>query len=186
MVTVNHSVAMSNLPAARGVLFALLATLLFGASTPLVQRAGVNVGGWMTAALLYAGAAVAGLLLLAGCKRGVENTEAVRQAIVQYLAGRPNMDVSAMQIDVVSVSFRQNEADATVSIKAKGAQGGQGMTMNYTLEKKGDNWVVKGRKESGSTPHGAAGQMPGAMPGTGMPPDHPSVGGAQPPAETKK
>lgn len=90
-----------------------------------------------------------------------------------------------MQVEVVSVSFRQNEADATVSIRAKGAQGGPGMTMNYTLEKKGNDWVVKGKKESGSTPHGAAGQMPG-MPGTEMPPDHPSVGGAQPPAETKK
>jgi len=130
--------------------------------------------------------AVAGLLLLAGCKRGVENTEAVRQAVIEYLASRPNMDVSAMQIDVVSVSFRQNEADATVSFRAKGAQAAAAMTMNYTLEKKGDNWVVKGRTESGSTPHGAAGQMPGMMPGTEMPSDHPSVGGAQPPAETKK
>jgi drug/metabolite transporter (DMT)-like permease len=50
-------------PAARGALLALLAALLFGASTPLVQRFGVGVSGWMTAAMLYAGAAVAGLLL---------------------------------------------------------------------------------------------------------------------------
>jgi len=52
-----------NFPAARGALLALLAAVLFGASTPLVQRAGIQVGGWMTAALLYAGAAVTGLLL---------------------------------------------------------------------------------------------------------------------------
>lgn len=58
-----NMLTMGNRPAARGALLALLAAVLFGASTPLVQRAGVNVGGWMTAALLYAGAAVAGLLL---------------------------------------------------------------------------------------------------------------------------
>jgi drug/metabolite transporter (DMT)-like permease len=54
---------MAGLPALRGALFALVAALLFGASTPLVQRAGTSVGGWMTAALLYAGAAAAGFLL---------------------------------------------------------------------------------------------------------------------------
>lgn len=54
---------MNNFPAVRGAVFALLAALLFGASTPLLQRAGVGVGGWMTAALLYAGAAAMGFLL---------------------------------------------------------------------------------------------------------------------------
>ena len=54
---------MTSLPAARGALLALLAALLFGASTPLVKRVGIHVGGWMTAALLYAGAAVTGFLL---------------------------------------------------------------------------------------------------------------------------
>lgn len=56
---------MKNFPAYKGAFFALMAAVLFGASTPLVQRMGVGVGGWMTAALLYAGAAVAGLLLRA-------------------------------------------------------------------------------------------------------------------------
>jgi drug/metabolite transporter (DMT)-like permease len=54
---------MTRLPAARGALLALLAAALFGASTPLVQRAGVAVGPWLTAALLYAGAALSGWLL---------------------------------------------------------------------------------------------------------------------------
>ncbi|MDD2722860.1 MAG: DMT family transporter [Methylovulum sp.] len=57
---------MKNLPAARGALLALLAALLFGASTPLVQRAGIGVGAWMTAAMLYSGAAMTGLLLRSG------------------------------------------------------------------------------------------------------------------------
>ena len=54
---------MRNLPAARGAFLALLSAVLFGASIPLVQRMGVNVGAWMTAALLYAGATAAGFVL---------------------------------------------------------------------------------------------------------------------------
>ncbi len=57
---------MKNHPAARGAFLALSSALLFGASTPLLQRVGVGVSGWMTAAMLYAGAAVAGLLLRSG------------------------------------------------------------------------------------------------------------------------
>ncbi len=48
------------LPALRGGLFALLAATLFGVSTPLVQRFGIGLGPFATAALLYAGAALAG------------------------------------------------------------------------------------------------------------------------------
>ena len=52
----------ARLPALRGALLALLAALLFGVSTPLVQRYGAGVGAFATAALLYAGAAVVGAL----------------------------------------------------------------------------------------------------------------------------
>jgi drug/metabolite transporter (DMT)-like permease len=51
------------LPALRGGLLALLAAALFGVSTPLVQQFGVGLGAFSTAALLYAGAAIIGLLL---------------------------------------------------------------------------------------------------------------------------
>ena len=49
-------------PALRGGMLALLAALLFGISTPLVQRFGEGVGAFTTAALLYAGAAAVGAL----------------------------------------------------------------------------------------------------------------------------
>jgi drug/metabolite transporter (DMT)-like permease len=61
-----RNLTVKKFPAARGAFLALLAALLFGASTPLVQRVGVGVSAWMTAAMLYAGAAVAGLLLRSG------------------------------------------------------------------------------------------------------------------------
>lgn len=50
-------------PAIKGALLAIAAAILFGASTPLVQLAGLGVNAWMTAALLYAGAAIAGFFL---------------------------------------------------------------------------------------------------------------------------
>jgi drug/metabolite transporter (DMT)-like permease len=52
----------TTLPALRGGLLALLAAALFGVSTPLVQRWGVGLGAFSTAALLYAGAAIVGAL----------------------------------------------------------------------------------------------------------------------------
>jgi drug/metabolite transporter (DMT)-like permease len=54
---------LQHLPAVRGGLLALVAAVLFGTSTPLVQKFGSGVSAFATAALLYAGAAVAGALL---------------------------------------------------------------------------------------------------------------------------
>jgi drug/metabolite transporter (DMT)-like permease len=53
----------SRWPAVRGSLLALTAAVLFGISTPLLQKLGAGVGAFTTAALLYAGAAVVGALL---------------------------------------------------------------------------------------------------------------------------
>lgn len=55
-----------NTPALRGGLLALLAATLFGVSTPLVQYLGRGLGPLTTAALLYAGAALAGAVLRKG------------------------------------------------------------------------------------------------------------------------
>ncbi len=54
----NASASLAAKPALRGGLFALLAALLFGLSTPLIQHWGLGVGPFTTAALLYAGAAL--------------------------------------------------------------------------------------------------------------------------------
>jgi drug/metabolite transporter (DMT)-like permease len=67
------SVSHSRWPAVRGGLLALTAAVLFGISTPFVQRWGAGVGPLTTAALLYAGAALAGALL----RRRVEREAAV-------------------------------------------------------------------------------------------------------------
>ena len=54
---------MKSSPAFQGGLLALLAACLFGASTPLVQHFGRQLGPFTTASLLYAGAALIGAAL---------------------------------------------------------------------------------------------------------------------------
>ncbi len=72
----------SRWPALRGGLMALAAALLFGISTPLVQRLGLGVGSFTTAALLYAGAALVGALL----RRTIEHEARVRRGDASRLA----------------------------------------------------------------------------------------------------
>jgi drug/metabolite transporter (DMT)-like permease len=68
-------------PALRGGLLALLAAVLFGISTPLVQRLGSGVGALGTAALLYAGAAATGLL----SRRRIEREARIARADLRRL-----------------------------------------------------------------------------------------------------
>src|SRR5258708_5359655 len=108
-------------------------------------------------------AALAAVLVMgagAACKRNIDNQEAVRQAVIDYLAKRSNLNVSAMNVDVTSVTFRSNEADAVVAITARGAAPGQPMSMRYTLERQGDHWAVKGKADAGGSPHGAGAANP--------------------------
>lgn len=50
-------------PIARGAILALLAAASFGVTTPIVARAGLGLGPFSTASLLYAGAAISALTL---------------------------------------------------------------------------------------------------------------------------
>jgi len=94
---------------------------------------------------------------------------------MEYLKTRAGISIDTMDVNVTSVTFRGEEADATVSFSPKGSKDHSGaMNMNYVLENKGGKWVVKGR--SGSSQHGgdATGmpkEMPRDMPQ--MPPGHP-------------
>ena len=64
-------------------MLALLAAVLFGARTPLVQRFGAGLGPFSTAALLYAGAALAGAVL----RRPVDREARVTRADAPRLIG---------------------------------------------------------------------------------------------------
>jgi drug/metabolite transporter (DMT)-like permease len=72
----------STFPALRGAVLAMAAAILFGVSTPLVQRAGASVGTFTTACLLYLGAALVGGLL----REPVEREAALRRTDLKRLA----------------------------------------------------------------------------------------------------
>lgn len=141
----------------------------------------------------FVGLIAAAFGLLCACSRNINNKEAVRQGVIDYLNKRSaetGLDTKLINVDVTSVQFQNNDAHAAVSFNAKGATGGA-MLMNYTLERHGDKWVVKGRAESGMNPHGAQGMpSPGsdslqpAPPGRQaqpLPPGHPPIGGTPAP-----
>ncbi len=127
-------------------------------------------------------------VLLIGCRKDIQNTAAVRQGILDYLAKRP--DLVAMDVSVSSVAFRKDEADATVFFRAKDGPPNNGMEVNYVLERKGNQWVVKGRAGSGGTgnPHGGApnGMPMGENPHGASPPGAPSLPPGHPPVPPKQ
>ncbi|MGH9721388.1 MAG: hypothetical protein ACRD8O_14350 [Bryobacteraceae bacterium] len=118
-------------------------------------------------------------VLSVACGRAPESKEAIRQGVIDAVAGRVNL--TQMDVDVTTVSFKGQEAEAMVDFRPKGGAPGSGIQMKYTLEQKNGKWVVKQRAESGANPHSAEGGAPGA-PGGSLPSGHPPI----PPPEGKK
>jgi len=113
------------------------------------------------------------IFCLAGCNRGVQSNEAIRQGVLDYLSQKAGMNVAAMDINLTSVKVNGNQADTTVTFAAKGATAAQ-MTMQYHLEQKDNKWTVVGRQDAGQ--HTATPPPTGAMP----PGDNPHGAGAMP------
>jgi hypothetical protein len=138
---------------------------------------------------LVAGGVGLCLIVLAGCKRDIQNADAVRQGVLAYLSKRS--DLLSMDVSVTNVVYRDSEATATVHLQAKGSTApGSGMDMRYVLERKGNDWVVKGRAggeahgqgmaapPGAASPDGGPGSI-GAMPQT-LPPGHPAIPSKKP------
>ncbi len=104
--------------------------------------------------------ATALVVCLAACNRGNTNKEAVRQAVIDFVASR-GLNVQGMNVALTAVQFNGNRADATVEFTPKGGAAGSGMSMQYQLEQQGSKWVVTGRRDMGA-PHGGSGATPGA------------------------
>jgi hypothetical protein len=115
---------------------------------------------------------IAALLLAACARKNIENKEAIRQAVVEYLSARQaqtGLDMSTMDVNVTAMTFERDTARATVEFRVKNSEAG--MQLNYTLDRKGDKWVVQARQDTGQG-HGVVQPEPG---GTQLPPGHPSV-----------
>lgn len=120
-------------------------------------------------------------LLLAACSKDIQNADAVKQGVVDYLQQRKaqtGLDMNLMQVDVTAVTFDKDKAHATVMFRPKNSADAAGMQMAYTLDRQGNKWVVEPHNEGGANPHGG-----GGMPA--LPPGHPATGGGAPPAEGK-
>jgi len=133
------------------------------------SRAGYNQGVRLTSTLLL-------LFCLAACQRGgTNNTDAIRQGVIDYLA-KSNFNVAAMDVKVTSVETKGDQADMAVAVTLKGQSSGPAMPFAYHLEHQNSKWVVTGHANSAghggeanpaanpaANPHGGA--MPGAAPG---------------------
>lgn len=118
---------------------------------------------------------------LAACKKNIQNNDVVRQAIIDHLSKRTDLAISGMDIQVSNVTFSEGKAVAMVSFTPKGGDAANGMSMQYTLEQKGDTWEVKSKADSRGGSHSGMG-MPGGDASKGeappreLPPDHPPMG----------
>jgi hypothetical protein len=128
---------------------------------------------WVLAAIL--------LLGLVACSKNVQTNEAIRQGVIDHLKQNTGLSLDSMDIEIQSVTFRDTEADAVVAFKPKNMPADQGMSMRYTLERKGNEWVVKGKADSGQ---GHA-TMPPAAEGMELPPDHPPTSSGRLPGQEK-
>lgn len=139
--------------------------------------------------LLNAGALCL-FLTLTGCGKNIDTADAVKQGVIKDIAKK--VDVQNMDVIVDSMSFRGKDASANISFRPKGGDPKQSITMNYELERKGDEWTVKGRNmqrheekdPTNPAPPAAGALPPGHMPITGgatgqLPAGHP----AMPPAK---
>jgi hypothetical protein len=90
------------------------------------------------------------LLLGAGCKQQPADNEAIRAGILQHLSGVGTLNMSAMEMDIRSVSIDGNQAHAEVEFRLKtGAPPGAGMQVAYNLEKRDGAWVVQKTQPTG-------------------------------------
>ncbi len=120
--------------------------------------------------------------LAAACSRDIQNPEAVKRGVLQYLDERKaqtGLDPAQMQIDIGSVSFERNEARAAVIFRPKNEPDPQPLSITYVLDRKGNRWVVRPHAASSGNPHGA--ELPPGHPGAGgvdgqpLPPGHPAI-----------
>lgn len=134
-------------------------------------RCGYNSIVFRTHRILVSSAVLFALLLTFSCKKDINNKDAVKAAVMKRLSAVSGLNMGGMDIDLSSVSFQGDTAEAQVAFKAKGTNDSL-MTMSYKLERQGEEWVVK----SSSGGFGSGG---GAGTGGALPPGHSPMGGQE-------
>jgi hypothetical protein len=139
-------------------------------------------------------------LVAAGCGSSASSDTLVRDAILHYLAGRTDLNMGKMNVQVDSLKYEGDTASAEVTISSRDdAQAS--MQMTYQLRRAGGGWEVVPPTGSTSDAHGgmappivpqAAGELPpghppagGAAEGSELPQGHPPVGNQPPQTQPK-
>ena len=78
--------------------------------------------------------------LAAGCTKPVNDQDAIRATIDKRLGARSDLNMSAMDREVKQVSVNGDHATAQVEFRLKG--GDAKMEIEYTLERRGNEWAV--------------------------------------------
>ncbi len=119
-------------------------------------------------------------VLLSSCNNGMRTRGAVERDIRKSVGQRGDLNMNNLEITVNSVNFHGDKADAVVGFMPKGGLISQGMTMRYTLEQRGNEWVIINRQMGDMHAHQGGAGAPGGTPGnsaTPLPPGHPSLSG---------
>jgi hypothetical protein len=113
----------------------------------------------------------------AGCKKQVNDQDAIRASIDKRLSGLAGLNLSAMDREVKQISVNGDHASAQVEFRVK--QGEATMNVEYALERKGGVWNIVGSQPSGGqNPHSGMDAPPAAAPGSGsnsLPPATPPM-----------
>ena len=99
------------------------------------------------------------MILTLGCAKDINNKDSVKEAVLKRLASVSGLNMSGMDVEITTVTFEGNTAEAKVGFKAKGATESM-LNMSYKLERKGDSWEVK----SSSGGMGGGSQLPAGHP----------------------
>jgi hypothetical protein len=139
-------------------------------------RAGLARYNFRVKRLLFVAGAICVLL---ACSKNIQNSEAVKQSVLDYLKSRPGigLNLEAMDIQVSNVRFSEKEANAEVAFVPKGRPADSGMSMNYKLEREGDKWIVKSKAMAsmgGVAAPAAGAETGGADPAAAPPPSLPA------------
>jgi hypothetical protein len=119
------------------------------------------------------------MVLLTACRGGTKDKEKVQEAILNRLQSHSGLDLNDLDVNTTAVSFEKNRAYATVAFHPKKDPAvNSGMSLKYTLEDRDGKWVVVNVADSQG--HGISGHA--AASGDQLPPAHPSLNPANPPA----
>jgi hypothetical protein len=92
----------------------------------------------------------AALFLGGGCKKQPSDNDAIRAGIMQHLTAVGTLNLTAMEVDIRSVSINGKQAHAEVEFRPKtGGAPGAGMQVGYNLEKRDGAWVVQNSQPLG-------------------------------------